>query len=184
MVERGEAHVALRMPPTLTRAAQRNPDLRVIRLPGTSLYYFWLNLDLSPFTDPRVRKAVGLAVDREAIMQRIALGAASPARSMMEQTIHFSCPVGTLAYEPETARRLLREAGALGAPVRMLASEGQWELDRQVAEAVAGYLGEAGLRPELRAVADVAAFRELSAKRDVHMGLVAWPGRPPIPTTT
>jgi peptide/nickel transport system substrate-binding protein len=176
MVERGEAHVAIRVPPTLTRVVARNPELRVIRLDGTSLYYFWLNLSMSPTADARVRRALSLALDRDTIMSRVALGAASPARSVMERTIRFSCPVGTLDYDPEEARRLLREAGVSGHRLRMLASEGQWELDRQVAEAVAGYLREAGLDPELRLISDVAAFREASIKRDVHMGLVAWPG--------
>jgi peptide/nickel transport system substrate-binding protein len=176
MVERGEAQVAIRVPPTLTRVATKNQELQVIRLEGTSLFYFWLNLGMTPTADPRVRRALNLAVDRDAIMRRVALGGASPARSVMERTIRFSCPVGTLGYDPEAARRLLHEAGASGTRVRMLASEGQWELDRQVAEAVAGYLREAGLEPELRLHADVATFREASIKRDVHMGLVAWPG--------
>ena len=176
MVESGEAHVALRVPPTLTRVAGGNRDLQVIKLEGTGLYYFWLNLGMAPTADPRVRQALNLAVDRDAIIKRVALGGASPARSVMERTIRFSCPVGTLGYDPEAARRLLREAGVSGGRVRMLASEGQWELDRQVAEAVAGYLREAGLDPELRLYADAAAFREASMKREVHMGLVAWPG--------
>jgi peptide/nickel transport system substrate-binding protein len=176
MVERGEAQVALRVPPTLTRVAAGNPALRVIRIEGTSLFYFWLNLSMGPTSDPRVRRALNLAVDRDAIMSRVALGGASPARSVMEKTIRFSCPVGTLDHDAPVARRLLQEAGAAGQRLTMVASEGQWELDRQVAEAVAGYLREVGLQPELRLISDVAAFREASIKRDVHMGLVAWPG--------
>ena len=176
MVERGEAQVAIRMPPTLTRVAAGNPGLRVIKLEGTGLYYFWLNQSMAPMADARVRRALSLAVDRNAIMRHVALGAASPAQSVMERTIRFSCPVGTLDYDPEAARRLLHQAGVSGQRLKMLASDGQWELDRQVAEAVAGYLRQVGLQPELRLMPDVAAFREASSKRDVHMGLVAWPG--------
>ena len=176
MVERGEAQVAIRMPPTLTRVAAGNAELRLIRLDGTSLYYFWLNMNTPLMADARVRKALSLAVDRDAIMKRVALGAASPARSVVEKTIRFSCPVGALTYDPEAARRLVQEAGVSGQRLKMLASEGQWELDRQVAEAVAGYMRQVGFEPDLRLIADAAAFREASGKREVHMGLVAWPG--------
>jgi peptide/nickel transport system substrate-binding protein len=176
MVERDEAQVAIRMPPTLTRVAARNPDLRVIRLEGTALYYMWLNLDAPPTNDMRVRRALNLAVDRAALMERIALGAASPAHTVMEKIIRYSCPVGTLTYDPGEARRLLSEAGVTGHRLKVLAGEGQWELDRQVAEAVTGYLREAGVATELRLIADPAAYRESMGKRDAHMALVAWPG--------
>jgi peptide/nickel transport system substrate-binding protein len=176
MVERDEAQVAIRMPPTLTRVATRNRDLRVIRLEGTALYYLWLNLDASPTNDVRVRRALNLAVDRAALMERVALGAASPAHTVMEKIIRYSCPVGTLTYDPDEARRLLREAAVTGQRLKVLAGEGQWELDRQVAEAVSGYLREAGMVTELRVISDPVAFRDAMVKRDGHMGLVAWPG--------
>jgi peptide/nickel transport system substrate-binding protein len=176
MVERGEAHVAIRMPPTMTRVAAGQSQLRVVRIAGTALYYLWLNLDRPPTSDLRVRQALNLAVDRSAIMERVVLGAASPATSVMEGLIRHSCPVGTLVYDPGEARRLLAEAGATGQRLRLLGSDGLLEVDRQVAEAVAGYLREAGLETELRLVSDRGAFSEAMAKRDAHLGLLPWSG--------
>ena len=176
MLERGEAQVAVRMPPTMARVAAGNPDLRVLRIEGTELYYFWLNLDRPPMNDLRVRRAVNLAVDRASLMEKVALGAASPAHSVMERLIRYSCPVGTLAYDPAEARRLLREAGVVDLRLRMVAGDGVFELDRQLAEAVAGYLREVGLPTELRLVADGPALTEAMAKRDAHLGLWSWSG--------
>jgi peptide/nickel transport system substrate-binding protein len=176
MVERSEAQIGTSMPPQLVRVAGSNPELRVIRLEGTSLYYFWFNLDRAPLHDVRVRRALNLAVDRSAIIMRLALGAASPARSLMERIVRHSCAVGTLDYAPEVARRLLREARVLGQRLRLLASDGQWPLDRQVAEAVAAYLREIGMDPELRLISDTAAFMEAAARRDAHLGLLTWGG--------
>ena len=176
MLERGEAQVAVRMPPTVTRVAAGHPDLQVLRIEGTALYYFWLHLDRPPMTDLRVRRAVNLAVDREALIEKVALGAASPARTVMERLIRYSCPVGTLTYEPDEARRLLREAGAVGTRLRMLASDGIFDLDRPLAEAVAGYLRDVGLTTEIRPISDAAAFSEIVAKRDAHLGLLPFSG--------
>jgi peptide/nickel transport system substrate-binding protein len=176
MVERGEAQVAIRMPPAFTRVVAADPDLQVIRLEGTRLFYFWFNLDKPPLNDVRVRRALNLAIDRAAIMKGVAQGAASPARSVMEKIISYSCPVGTLDYDPEQARRLLKEAGAAGARLRIISSEGNHPADRQVAEAVTGYLREAGIVPELTLMSDVAAYTEAMGRREAHMGFVGWGG--------
>jgi peptide/nickel transport system substrate-binding protein len=176
MVERDEAQVAIRMPPTMVGVVAGQPNLRVIRVQDTALYYLWLNLDRPPTSDLRVRRALNLAVDRSAIMARVALGVARPATTVMERSIRHSCPVGTLAYDPGEARRLLAEAGATGQRLRLLAGDGILEMDRQVAEAVAGYLREAGVETDLQLVADAAAFYEVMAKRDAHLGLFSWSG--------
>jgi len=109
MVERNEAQVAIRMPPTFVKVANANSDLQLIRLEGTRLFYFWFNLEKPPLNDLRVRRALNLAVDRAAIIKSVALGAASPARSVMEKLISYSCPVGELEFNPDQARKLRRE---------------------------------------------------------------------------
>jgi ABC-type transport system substrate-binding protein len=176
MVERNEAQVAIRMPPTFMRVSGSNPDLQVIRLEGTRLFYFWYNLDKAPLNDIRVRRALNLAVDRSAIIKGVTLGTGSPARSVMEKIISYSCPVGELQYDPDQARRLLQDAGAAGTRLKILASEGNHPLDRQVAEAVTGYLRDVGVVPELQLMSDVAAYTEAMGKREAHMGFVGWGG--------
>ncbi len=176
MVERNEAQVAIRMPPTFVKVANANSDLQLIRLEGTRLFYFWFNLEKPPLNDLRVRRALNLAVDRAAIIKGVALGAASPARSVMEKIISYSCPVGELEFNPDQARRLLQEAGAAGARLKVIASEGNHPLDRQIAEAVVGYLRDVGLVPELQLMSDVAAYTEAMGKREAHMGFVGWGG--------
>jgi peptide/nickel transport system substrate-binding protein len=176
MVERNEAQVAIRMPPTFVKVANANSDLQLIRLEGTRLFYFWFNLEKPPLNDLRVRRALNLAVDRAAIIKSVALGSASPARSVMEKLISYSCPVGELEFNPDQARKLLQEAGAAGARLKVIASEGNHPLDRQVAEAVVGYLRDVGLVPELQLMSDVAAYTEAMGKREAHMGFVGWGG--------
>ncbi|MGE5596363.1 MAG: peptide ABC transporter substrate-binding protein, partial [Hyphomicrobiales bacterium] len=72
----------------------------------------YLNNDHASFQDPRVRRALSLAIDRQAIAEKVYFGAATPSASAI--------PPGSWAYAPEydhidvnldEAKRLLEEAG-------------------------------------------------------------------------
>jgi peptide/nickel transport system substrate-binding protein len=176
MLERGEADVAIRMPATQADLAEGNRQLQVLRLEGTRLLYMYFNLDKAPTNDVRVRRALNLAVDRQAIMKRVALGAAAPAESVMERIISYSTPVGKLEYKVDEARELLRQAGVAGQTLRMVAPEGVWEFDRQTAEAVAGYLRTAGVKVDLEIIKDMGAYTKTLGTREHHLGMVGWAG--------
>jgi len=68
-------------------------------------------LDDSPFKDIRVRKAANLAIDREGMVKLLG-GVAVPAKGMItEGHPWFGKPNFELKYDPETAIKLLAEAG-------------------------------------------------------------------------
>lgn len=68
-----------------------------------------------PFDDPRVRRALTLAIDRPGIVDAVRHGYAEVANSPVPPT-HWQYDAtagGDLGYDPEEARRLLAEAGYL-----------------------------------------------------------------------
>lgn len=176
MVQRGEADVAIRMPASFVPLVERTPSVQVIRIDGTRILYMWFNLDKSPTNDPRVRQALNLAINREAIGARVAFGAGGPVNSLMERVISYSTPVGQLEYNPEKAKTLLQEAGAAGQALTLVASQGYWEYDRQSAEAVAGFLRAVGLNVNLQVIEDAGAYLQAMTRREHHMGVVGWSG--------
>lgn len=74
---------------------------------GTVLYRF--NNDRPPLDNPKVRRALSLAIDRDAICANVFRGF-EPAYAMTPPMSGYKPPVGT-AFDPETARQLLAEAG-------------------------------------------------------------------------
>ncbi len=74
-------------------------------------YYYMINTEREPFDDPRVRRALSLAVDRTTLARTVLQDSVVPAYAIT--------PPGTLGYEPpklvsfdpESARALLAEAG-------------------------------------------------------------------------
>ena len=65
----------------------------------------------SPFHDPRVRKAVSLAIDRKSLSEADTLGASKPNGNLMPKNFEFAVPIEPDPYDPEQAKKLLAEAG-------------------------------------------------------------------------
>lgn len=102
----------------------------------------------NPFRDPRVREALSIAIDREALTQRILRGAGVPAEQPLPPG-RFGRP-GDIAIDradPERARALLREAGfPQGFEVPLAVPSDRFSDGPAVAQAVAQMLARVGIR--------------------------------------
>lgn len=110
LYETGDLDYA-QLPPEAIPAFEGSPDHR--RLPILRGYYAGFNVTKPPFTDPRVRRAFALALDREEF-PRILRGGERAARSWVPPGMFGYEPDIGLPYDPERARRLLAEAGFPG----------------------------------------------------------------------
>ncbi len=174
LVQRGQADIALRLGPAEAQQL-KGGKVRLERIEGRNVF-FQLNTALAPTNDLRVRRAINHAVDKKAIIEKVLLGAGSPARSVLEAMIWGHKPIGTYAYEPDTARRLLKEAGATGAKVVVYSPDNRYLLDSQVSQAVAGYLRAVGLDVDLRVIGDWAGYVDAIKKRTFNGFMLGWGG--------
>jgi peptide/nickel transport system substrate-binding protein len=65
----------------------------------------------SPLRDARVRRALSLAIDRNALAERVMEGSAAPAAQVVREGLSGHVRGLVPTYDPATARRLLAEAG-------------------------------------------------------------------------
>jgi peptide/nickel transport system substrate-binding protein len=108
----------------------------------------------NPFADARVRRALSLAIPREAITLRIMDGLATPAGQVIPpgQAGHHDA-LGVEKQDLETARALLAEAGYPQGFATRLSTPSDRNLNgRRVAEAIAAQLTRIGMRTEVNAV--------------------------------
>lgn len=108
------------------------------RHPYLASYYYWINTKAPPLDNPLLRRALALAIDREALVRHVTRGGQIPAADLVPDGVAGYQALGRPLFDPEAARRLLAEAGyASGADVPAITltyntSEGH----KQVAEAV------------------------------------------------
>jgi peptide/nickel transport system substrate-binding protein len=115
--------------------------------------------------DRRVREAIALAVDKEAITNRI-LGGGDLASMMVRPTVLGHNPeLKPYPYDPARAKALIAEAKAAGvpvdAPLTVLARRGAYFGMEEAMEAVGAMLQEAGLTKVTLQVMEVSKHTEI-----------------------
>ena len=80
--------------------------------PLLSIMYLVFNVTEPPFDDPRVRRALALAIDREILTGRVLESGEVPSASFVPPMVaNYSSAVAPRGVDQEGARRLLAEAG-------------------------------------------------------------------------
>jgi oligopeptide transport system substrate-binding protein len=92
-------------------ALRPRDDFRTHALFGT--YYFRLNVNHELLSDVRVRRALSMAIDREALCRDVLDGLCGVATSFVPPLPGYE-PINGLIFDPEGARALLAEAGYEG----------------------------------------------------------------------
>jgi oligopeptide transport system substrate-binding protein len=104
---------SLAVPPLLAaRESGRRNDVRYDTVFAT--YFYRINCVRPPFSDARLRRALALAIDRQAIIERAARGGQKPAFTLMPPGYEAYKPPAGLTEDVQEARRLLAEAGFPG----------------------------------------------------------------------
>ena len=151
------------VPPGDLPKLKANANLRVHEIASVRLVYLALNqrpdmplltdldgkpLPTNPLTDKRVRKALSLMLDRNALTSRILQGQGTPVDQLV--------PAGVYGYNPELkvkpadikeARRLLAEAGyPKGFGITIHGSNDRFLLDREIAQGIGQLIARGGLK--------------------------------------
>ena len=79
--------------------------------PYLAVYYYWFNTQAPPLDNPLVRRALSLAIDRESLVTHVARGGQIPSAALVPDGLAGYRGIDMPLFDPEQARRLLREAG-------------------------------------------------------------------------
>ena len=79
--------------------------------PYEGVYFYRINIARKPLDNPKVRLALNLAVDRDAIVKNILREDQKPATGYTPPGMGDYQPLDKMHYDPERARQLLAEAG-------------------------------------------------------------------------
>jgi len=112
LVSTGEADYAERLSFQEYSELQGTDGVDVLNCISPNRDNLILNTQFAPFADPQVRRAVSLAIDRDALVQGVYQGFATASTTGMSQ-VYLDDPSGlsTFEYDPEQAGQLLEDAG-------------------------------------------------------------------------
>ena len=111
MFRAGQLHYSATVPSDKVEGylANNDPSLRIMPYLGT--YFYRINTSVAQLQDKRVRRALGMTIDREQITQRILKSGQIPAYAITPPDTMGYFPESDLAFNPEAAKALLAEAG-------------------------------------------------------------------------
>ena len=156
----------------------KNPKLGVTYLPSADIYYFALDAGATAgnkvLADPRVRRAIWMAIDRDALGKNLVAG------YEVSEKLYAFCFKATIGckynkpvpdYNPTEAKRLLAEAGYPNG------FEFKYTVDvsvKDIAEAMAGYWHKIGIKAQVDPV-PIQVYRTRRAKNEVEAWTVLYP---------
>lgn len=165
-----------------------NPDLAVSEAPGTRIVYIALDqkgepspgikgtADKNPLLDKRVREALSLAIDRQAIVSRVMGGVAIATGDLMPGSMFGSLAERQAAPAADVAKAkaLLAEAGyPEGFQITLGTPNGRYVNDARIAQTIAAMWTRAGVKTEVAAAAPPVFFKTRDAF-EYSAYLAAW----------
>lgn len=126
--------------------------------------------------DPKVREAIDLAINEQAIVDSVLKGTAVPVRSRVPEGVIGANPdlYDTYVYDVEKAKELLAEAGYEdGLELTFTAPKGRYPLDGEVAQLVASMLGEVGITVNLELLESSAFLDKYNSNSNEEMIMIA-----------
>ena len=93
-------------------ALKADPNLTVMQQPGLNVGYLAYNTTEKPFDNPKVRKALNMAINKQAIIDAVFQGAGQIAKNPIPPTMwSYNKAIKDDPYDPEAAKKMLADAG-------------------------------------------------------------------------
>ncbi|MUV37141.1 uncharacterized protein JNUCC1_00947 [Lentibacillus sp. JNUCC-1] len=149
----GGVDVAVNIPPTDIERIEDKEGVSVVNSPSQRVMLLALRTQGDyPTADPKVREAIDLAIDKEAIVDSLLEGNGTPTRTRVTPG-----NVGaneelydTQVYDPEKAKELLAEAGYEdGLNITLSAPNGRYLKDKESVELIQAMLQEVGITADV-----------------------------------
>ena len=132
-------------------------------------------LDNNPLLDQRVREALSIAINRDAIADRILQGGVSIANQWMpDGSIGFNPEIPPISFDNDRAKKLLTDAGYPdGFQLTIHVPNDRYPLAPETVQAVAQFWTRIGIKTKVEVV-PWAVYSSAARKNEYAMSVLAW----------
>ncbi|MCX4914623.1 ABC transporter substrate-binding protein [Streptomyces sp. NBC_00687] len=135
---------------------------------GMNNLFLMFNTQHKPFDDVRVRQALHHAIDTQKMVEVALKGHGRPATSFLNEANPSYRPAKTVySYDPEKAKRLLKEAGVKGLEIEILAVNVSWIVD--CLPTIKASWDAIGVKTTLAPQETTAVFTKMDQKQDYQV---------------
>ena len=175
----GECHIMPYPNPADLEAMDADPNINLMQQEGLNVGYLAFNTEKEPFTDKRVRQALNMAINKDAIIDVVFKGAAKKAKNPIPPTIwSYNDATEDYPYDPEKAKALLAEAGVEGLKTNIWAMPVQRPYNpnaRRMAELIQADWAKVGVDAEI-VTFEWAEYLDRVRKGEHDTVLLGWTG--------
>lgn len=179
-VQSGQAEIAYQLSERQQVLVERMPNLQLVSGPSVYVFKMYLNMARGPLQDVRVRKALNMAIDREAYVLATQAGIGEPAHMHLPR-LHWAYSEAAERHTPfdlDRARALMKEADLEGGfELQFRGYTDQASVQRQ--EVILEQLSKINVRGRFvnGTIAETSG-RFFGQEKDGDVLLSAWTGRP------
>jgi peptide/nickel transport system substrate-binding protein len=162
------------LPPDMLNVLEKNAGLNVLPSEGSNIQYLIFNTQSPPLNNPKIRQAIGYAVDRQKIVSELLSNQAKVASSILP-TQSWAYNAGTsYNFDPEKAKQLLKEAGYNNEPIVFKYGSGN-AMVNQYSQVIQSSLNDVGLNVRIETL-EVNVIRQQLAQGQFQMYTGVWIG--------
>lgn len=173
----GETHIIEEVPVDLIPSIERRKELEISSVPSSVSLVITLDTTTAPFNDPRVREAMDLAIDKEAINKQLLGGRGEVLQGQLvtRSTLGFNPKLKARAVDILRARKLLADAGyPNGFSTSIITMSGRYLSDTDICNAVSGMLQKIGVKAAVNLVEGAVWTTMDRAKQLTPSYMVGW----------
>ena len=173
----GETQIIEEVPVDLIGQVEASGNAKMDEIVSTAALVLTYDVRSAPFNDPRVRLAFDYAVDKPAIRKEMLKGRGELLHGQLltESTFGFNPALSARPFDPDKARTLLKEAGYnFATPIPIVTQSGKYVSDVDTGNAVAGMLGNIGIKASVEVVEGGVFLQRQAAFRMGPIHMIGW----------
>lgn len=179
-LQKGECHVMPYPNPADIEAIKKDTNVQMLEQAGLNVGYLAYNTTKKPFDDVRVRKAINMAINKQAIIDAVYLSAGVAAKNPIPPTMwSYNDTIKDDPYNPDAAKKLLADAGfPNGMETDLWAMPVQRPYNpnaRRIAELMQADLAKIGVKAEIKTF-EWGEYRKRLQAGEHQMGMLGWTG--------
>ena len=168
----GEVDIVPLLPPALVERMSSRKGVRVEKVASNRVIYLGFDVNNPVLSNVKLRQAIDTSIDRNAITTRLLRGLGHPIGQIVAPvTFGYDPAITPTAYNPDAARKLLKESGYNGEPILFQYPNNRYAFGEEVAQAVVGYMKAVGINVEMQGMEYSAFFPLWTSKKlnGMHM---------------